>query len=308
MDSKEIAWHVFAAIGAAKVACMLIPWLYWKLFSCINLKNYQYGYVLITGATDGIGKSIAKQFLIRKFKVILVSRNQEKLDKVKYEFSQKFPTSTIETIAVDFSLSHRNPIEFYSSLLEKIEEFPISVLVNNVGVGNCIFLDNQNLQDLEQMIGVNTYPITFLTYFLVPSFLARFQASNVKSLIINVSSTAEESIFPGTAVYSATKRFGAFFSEGLRYEYNEIEVATVKPGPVQTPLLAKGENEDVPLKCESDDFAKALLDGLRTGVNHAHWKHKLLGIMLEFPPYLLTILNSRITLPLLIKKGILKVA
>lgn len=307
MGASDIAWHVFALIGAVKIACMLIPWLYWKIFSRIDLDDYKYGHVLITGATDGIGKSIAKQLVHRKFKVLLISRSQEKLDKVKAEFLAIDPLGTIDTIACDFSDSHKNPIEFYSSLIEKIDVFPISVLINNVGIADCRFLDNQNLSDIESMIGINIYPLTFLTHSLIHSFLLRFRTSKEKSLIINLSSTVDESILPGNAVYSATKRFAAFFSEGLRYEYNAVQVVTVKPGAVQTPLLINAKNEGAPLQASSDDYAKALLSGLRPGVNHGHWKHKLLGILFTFPPYLLTVLNTRLLLPMMIKKGIIKV-
>lgn len=308
MEAGEIVWHVFALIGAVKVACMLIPWLYWKIFCCVNLKNYEYGYVLITGATDGIGKSIAKQFVYRKFKVLLISRSQEKLDKVKSEFLSIDPLATIETIASDFSDSHKNPIEFYNNLSGKIDAFPISILVNNVGIADLRFLDNQNLSDIESMIGVNTYPIVFLTHSLIHTFLSRFRTTKEKSLVINISSSMEESIIPGNAVYSATKRFITFFSEGLRYEYKAVQVVTVKPGAVLTPMLINAKNEGVPLQASSDDYAKALLNGLRTGVNHGHWKHKLLGILFTFPPYLLTVLNTRLILPMMIKKEIIKVA
>ena len=305
MEIGEMCWHIFAIIGGIKLACMLIPWLYWKLFCCVSLSNYKYGYVLITGATDGIGKALVKEFLRRGFKVIMVSRSLEKLENVRSAFLSQFPDSTIEVIAVDFSYSHRDSIVFFKDLFNNIREFPVSILVNNVGVADMRFLDKQPLESLESMIGVNTYPITMLNHMLIPVFLERYRSNKSRSLIINISSTVEESILPGNSVYSATKRYIAFLSEALRYEYGDIDIVTVKPGAVTTPMVISNHTESAPLKTNAEAYARALLGGLRTGVNHAHWKHKLFGWGLAFAPYLLTIMVIRIMLPSLIKKGLI---
>lgn len=306
MEISTCLWHIFAVIGAIKIACYLIPLLYWTLFSCISLKNYQYGYVLITGATDGIGKAISKEFVRRNFKVILVSRSIEKLENVKSELLSLYPHGVIEVISADFSFSHKDPINFYSDLHNKLSGFPISVLVNNVGVATVKMLNNDVLENIESMLGVNIYPSTMITHKLVPLFLERYQETKQKSLVINVSSTMEESIFPGNAVYSATKRYNAFFSEGLRYEYTgKIDFVTVKPGLVITPLVLRNNTQGLPLSTDTDTFAQALLGGLRTGTNHAHWKHKILGTLLRIPPYQFTIFLVRCALPSAVKKGII---
>ena len=306
MSAGTVIWHIFALIGAIKILYNLIPWLYWKLFCCVNLNSYKYGYVLITGATDGIGNSLAKGFLSRGFKVLLVSRSQSKLDSLKSELQFFYPQSSIEVVSADFSYSHRDSLNFYSELFEKLNTYPVSVLVNNVGVSDLHLLDRSELESLENMIGVNIYPMTMLTHQFIPVFLQRYRASKVKSLIINLSSTAEELIFPGSTVYAATKRFAAFFSEAIRYEYNEIEVVTVKPGAVRTQLILKNENNTVPLQVEPDSYAEALLSGLRTGVNHGHWKHKLLGGYLEAMPYLVNVANNRMMINYYIKKGLIR--
>ena len=299
------AWHIFAIIGAIKVLCYLIPFLSWWLFSCVHLKDYMYGYVLVTGATDGIGKSIAKDFVKRGFKVILVSRSLEKLKQVQESFLTTYPGSTVEIIASDFSYSHRDPINFYQDLFEQLSVFPISVLVNNVGVATVKMLNNDTYDSIESMIGVNVYPATMLTHRLMPLFLQRYEQTGQKSLVINMSSTMDESVFPGNAVYSATKRYAFFLSEALRYEYTgKVLFATVKPGLVITPMVLKNHTQGLPLSTDPDSFAQAMLGGLRTSTNHAHWKHKILGALLNAPPYLLTVLLVRMSLPTAVRKGI----
>ena len=79
----------------------------------------------------------------------------------------------------------------------------------------------------------------------------------------------------------------------------------MKPGAVTTPMVISNHTESAPLQTNADAYAQALLAGLRTGVNHAHWKHKIFGWELSFMPYLLTIVTLRIMLPLLIKKGLI---
>ena len=305
MADWTIAWHVFAIIGAIKIACVFLPFLYWSLFSTINLSQFLYGYAVITGASDGIGKAIAKELVKRGFKVILVSRSLEKLENVKSELQSLYPTSTIEIIPADFSYSHKDPAKFYADLNEKLSQYTISILINNVGVLTLKMLNNETYENIENMLGVNIYPATFLTHKLLPSFLQRHKETGQKSLVINISSTMEETITPGNAVYAATKRYNAFFSEGLRYEYNgKVEFVAAKPGLVITPAAFRNKTQDLPLSTDPDSYASALLGGLRTGINHGYWKHKIIGFLFDSLPYLLTILSVRIALPSAYKKGL----
>lgn len=306
MDLYDEFWHILAVIGGIKLAYHILPLLYWHFFSHINLKQFLYGYALITGATDGIGKSLAKEFVRRGFRVILVSRSLEKLTIVKQEFQSLYPKSTIELLPVDFSYSHRNPIKFYNDFFDSIQNFNISVLVNNVGVSTVKFLSNESFESIESMIGVNIYPSTMITHRLLKTFLSRFEETKQKSLVINLSSVMEEMISTGSAVYSATKRYNAFFSEGLRYEYlGKIDFAVIKPGLVITPMTQKNNIQQMPLGTDSDTFAKAVLDSLHQGVNHSYWKHRILGFFLNLPPYLINTLLVRFLTPILIKKKLI---
>jgi len=304
MEPRGIVWHIFAIIGAIQIAIWVFPWLYRFLFCCINLKNYNYGYVLITGSTDGIGKCLAKEFAKRGYKLLLVSRSQEKLLHVKNEICSQYPGNVVEIVACDFSDSHKNPEIFYEDLYQQIKGYEISVLVNNVGVTDFNPLILANFKVLENVISVNVYPSVFLTHKLMPMFIQRFKESKRKSLIINLSSSVEDSVSVGYSTYSATKRFNNFFSEGLKYEYNEIEVATVKPGMISTPLLRKGGK--FAFECSPETYAATLLNGLRTGVNRGHWKSHFFYYFTGIWPYMLNILTVRLLMPVFIKLGLMK--
>ena len=233
----------------------------------------------------------------------MVSRSIEKLEKTKQEFKEIFPDSEIDIIAVDFTYSHRDSMKFYEDLHNKIKGYNISVLVNNVGVSYAQTLITQPLEHIENIIGINIYPSTMLLHMLIPSFLKRYESSKMRSLVINLSSTFEESVIPGAIVYSATKRYNAFLSEGLRYEYENIDFVTVKPGPVLTPLQLKNVDGGLPLQTDADTYARSLLGGLRTGINHGHWKSKLWGF-LTLVPYLVNVLIIRSILGSADKKGL----
>jgi short-subunit dehydrogenase len=175
-----------------------------------------------------------------------------------------------------------------------------------VGVADFHTLMNEKYEDIENMLGVNIYPSTHLTHFLIPRFLERKKSKKLNSLVIDFSSTAEECIYPGSVVYSITKRYNAFMNEGLRFEYPEIEFACVKPGPVLTQLLLSNNGQKMPFKVETKDYVKALLSSLRTGVNHGHWKHTLMGILLRIWPYLVNIIGVRILMPIAVKNGLIR--
>jgi 17beta-estradiol 17-dehydrogenase / very-long-chain 3-oxoacyl-CoA reductase len=305
METLEIIWLTLSVIGGLKILTVLLPWLYSFLFGNIVLNQFKYGYVLITGASDGIGKALAQEFARRGFNLLLVSRSLEKLETVKALILSESPSVSVEVISSDMSYSHRDPFNFYNDLSSKISNFAVSVLVNNVGVMDVHTLMNTSDAANENMIGVNIYPSTFLTFKLLPSFLERYKERKLKSLIINFSSVADEAVSVGMSVYSATKRFNSFFSEGLRFEYSEVEVATVKPGPVKTPLLAGG-GEGLPFQVEVDDYVKALLNGLRRGVNHGHFKHKFMSGLMRDWPYLVNVLALRLGMSQAVKRGLMR--
>mmetsp|Transcript_7107 Transcript_7107/g.6960 ORF Transcript_7107/g.6960 Transcript_7107/m.6960 type:complete len:230 (+) Transcript_7107:201-890(+) len=216
----------------------------------------------------------------------MISRNQSKLENVKREIEALYANSEIQYIQADFSMAHKNAEEFFASLNEKLKNYEISALVNNVGVSDKKDLLNEDDGIIENQIGVNIYPSTMLTYYLIPEFLKRYEVGKKRSLIINFSSTAELGYFPNNAVYSATKKYNHFFSEATAFEYKEcIDTATIKPGVVITDLSATMKIQKYPLTVHPDDYAKSLLGSLRTGVSYGHWKHFIFGNFLSFTPF-----------------------
>mmetsp|Transcript_24869 Transcript_24869/g.24532 ORF Transcript_24869/g.24532 Transcript_24869/m.24532 type:complete len:306 (+) Transcript_24869:24-941(+) len=301
-------WSIIVWLGIIKVVYQLGKMIYYNYFCKINIEQYKYGWVAITGASDGIGKGLATEFASRGFKVLLISRNPTKLAEVSKAISAETKNPDIKYLAVDFKYSHRDPENFYKQVVADLAPYNISVLINNVGIGGeSKFLINQDLDSIEEMIGINIYPQTMLSYHLIPGFVKRHQETHQRSLIINFSSTAEEIAFPSIALYAATKRYNHFLSEALRYEYsNSIDIATVKPGPVATPLAGGLGFADMITCLKVQTYARSLINNLHAGINYGHWAHSIQAYFSTLIPYQIMSPLMQLAMPLLLKFKIIK--
>merc|ERR1719450_829776 len=91
-----------------------------------DLKKYG-SWAVVTGATDGIGKAIAKQLAKRGINIVLISRSSDKLTTVAEELVTF--NVQVKTITYDFSDANN-----YGQIAEEIEDLDIGILVNNVGI------------------------------------------------------------------------------------------------------------------------------------------------------------------------------
>lgn len=226
-------------VGAFKVGSYAYD-LGWEIYHRNYLEPYnfpqRYGessYALVTGSTDGYGKSYARELARRGLNLVLVARNGEKLEKTKQEIQNDFGVK-VETIQYDF-LNSPN----YETLLEidkKTRDLDVSVLVNNVGAfASGEFVDLTPKQ-LNELIAVNIYPVTFLTH----AFARRFYKRSKRSAIINVGSEAGEVPYPYLQAYAATKSYDNHFTLSFREEVKDkIDVVAHMPGPSTTPMNAE---------------------------------------------------------------------
>lgn len=124
----------------------LISWLIWAL-SCIErqtlrwTRNFQThyaipgkdSYVLITGGSDGIGLSMVHMLAARGFNVIIVARNQAKMDEKVAEVKKKYPDRKYMTIVADFSKMHTIK-EYRTVIADKVKDLDIAMIFLNAGV------------------------------------------------------------------------------------------------------------------------------------------------------------------------------
>lgn len=178
---------------------------------------------LITGASSGIGLDMAKYLATKKYELILVARDKERLEKIQ----EVLPTK-VTIIVADLS-NEQKVKELY--VLTKKEN--IDILINNAGFGTCgYFLETDLNKDLE-MIDVNIKAVHILT----KSILKDMEKKN-SGYILNVASSAAFQPGPLMSTYYATKSYVYQLSEALYYEQKKkktnVHIAVLCPGPVET--------------------------------------------------------------------------
>lgn len=183
---------------------------------------------LITGASAGIGREIARQLAPRARQLILVARRDERLEQLRAELTERNPALAIQTRRTDLS-----DLEQMRSLTNWLHTSGVEVdfLVNNAGLGDMGPFSSADVQRVEQMVLVNMNALTLLTRAVLPGMIAKSDGA-----ILNVSSCAGFLPIANFAVYAASKAYVTSFSEALRAELhnNGITVTTLCPGPVHT--------------------------------------------------------------------------
>lgn len=182
---------------------------------------------LITGASTGIGKELAKIHASKGGNLVIVARNEAKLNQLKTDLEKKY---NIQVIVIAKDLSNLNtPQEIFSEVKQLGIE--IDYLINNAGFGALGKFHELDLARQIEMINLNITSLTALTHLFLPEFIKR---NNGK--ILNTSSTASFMPGPLQAVYFATKAYVTFFTNALSEELHNtnITVTNLMPGATES--------------------------------------------------------------------------
>ncbi|MDP2301323.1 MAG: SDR family NAD(P)-dependent oxidoreductase [Ignavibacteria bacterium] len=183
---------------------------------------------IITGASKGIGESIAYKFASEDHHVVLIGRNEERLKIVSKKINQ---TGTSEY----YVGSVTDPNFIKNSLTEVIEKHgKIDHLINNAGIMIIKRFEEATLEEFQSQMETNMYGVFICTKEVLPTLIERKSGS-----IINISSLAGKNNFVGGTMYSTTKHALMGFTKSLMLEVRDhnIRVAVVCPGSVATDLL-----------------------------------------------------------------------
>lgn len=183
---------------------------------------------LITGASAGIGREIARVLAREVGTLILVARRRDRLDTLAHELMQARPALRTLVRAVD--LENRPAIASMVEDLEKEGE-TIDILVNNAGFGDYGFLDQRDFSKIERMLELNVVSATCLLSRVLPGMVARKQGA-----VLNVGSIAGILPSPAMSAYAGSKAYINHLSETLSAELagTGVTVTVVCPGPVPT--------------------------------------------------------------------------
>ncbi len=200
-------------------------------------------WALVTGATDGIGFALCTELSERGFNVVLHSRNESKLKRVREELQAAHPDRHFRTVAVDASSFTAADID---RIVAQVADIPLTVLINNVGgthplSTNFMRFEDHTASETNALISLNfQFPIQ-LTLALIP----RFQMQKDPTLI--VTCTSQSYIGQAYAApYSACKGGLHAFMRGLSCEQsearNQVEVLEAIVGSTYTQQLEKDPN------------------------------------------------------------------
>lgn len=194
---------------------------------------------IITGASSGIGEATALALAAAGARVVLAARRKDRLGNVK----KKIDHSGGEALLVQTDVRVRAEVEALVAQTQK-KWGRIDMLVNNAGVMLLSFMDKLKVEEWEQMIDLNFKGVLYGIAAVLP--LMREQRHGH---IINISSDADRKVFPGSAVYSATKAAVTLLSEGLRFELAReqmpIRVTSISAGAVTTELAKHITDKDI---------------------------------------------------------------
>ena len=224
---------------------------------------------LVTGASAGIGSSIARELAKRGHGLILVARRKNKLDELAHELVAEYGVRA-ETLGCDLAKAasrQRLPARVESLGLE------VSVLVNNAGFATGgAFYQADPERELEQ-VRVLVEAVVGLSSAFLPAMVRRGRGA-----ILNVASTAGMQPLPYSAGYSAAKAYVLTFSEALHQELrgSGVTVTALAPGPVSTEFwdtagweVAGGQSFENavprPAWVTADEAAQAGVKGLEAG-------------------------------------------
>jgi short-subunit dehydrogenase len=219
---------------------------------------------LVTGASGGIGRELARAFAAGGYDLVLVARSGGKLEELAAELRQRHGVAA-RALAKDLAAPGA-PDEVFQELASA--GIDADVLVNNAGFATFgPFTETDLATELEE-IRLNVLALTHLTKRFLPGMLARRRGG-----VLNVASTAGFQPGPLMAVYYATKAYVLSFTEALAEELRGtgVTVTALCPGPTATGFQARADMEDSglvtgPLKVmDAVTVARAGYAGFRAG-------------------------------------------
>ena len=222
---------------------------------------------LVTGASSGIGLSLAGELASRGYDLVICSAG----DRLPAA-AQQLRVPGIEVVEVQADLATREGVD---QLWQKIAALgrPLDIACINAGVGIGGLFDETDLDAELNMVELNCAGTVQLAKSVVRDMKQRGEGK-----ILFTASIAGEMVAPREAVYAATKAFVLSFAHSLRYELRDsgVSVTALQPGPTDTDFFHRAgrDNTEVGSKGKSesqpDDVARQGIDALLAGKDHVY--------------------------------------
>ncbi|HWS48674.1 MAG TPA: SDR family oxidoreductase [Candidatus Methanoperedens sp.] len=210
----------------------------------MDIKNKN---IVVTGASDGLGRATASKLAAQGSNLALVARNHDRLNSLVEELSLKYPQQKF--IAYFCDISQLNQIK--TTVKKIISDFEdIHILLNIAGIWQKMSpLENINVDDIQIIIQTNLVGLIQITNQLLPNLKNQSEA-----IIINDSSSSGIMPRPEQAVYCASKYGVTGFTEVLKVDLkgSNVRVAGLYQGGTNTQMFSKANDLDKPLNDFTD--------------------------------------------------------
>ncbi|MBR3237514.1 MAG: SDR family oxidoreductase [Oscillospiraceae bacterium] len=217
---------------------------------------------LVTGASGGLGLEFARLLAKKHYDLVLVARNEDKLNGIKSELEKEYGV-TAWVCPCDLSRADA-ALDVYQ--FTQAHDLEIDVLINNAGFGDSGKFAESNWQKQYEMVQVDITALMQLTHCFLPGMVERGHGK-----ILNLSSVAAFCAGPGMSVYYASKAFVRSFSEAVAEEVKGtgVTVTALCPGPTATGFEAAADmgkgSKMFKKAAKPEDVAKAGIRALRLG-------------------------------------------
>ncbi|MEM9291088.1 MAG: SDR family oxidoreductase [Acidobacteriota bacterium] len=236
----------------------------------------RYGpWAVITGASDGIGREIARSAAARGSNVVLVARRQDRLEALAQELQS---THDVEARVIAVDLTETSGVE---RVLRETGGLDVGLLAAGAGFGTSGPFVDVPLEDERTMLELNCGAVLSLTHHFARRFVDRGRGG-----IVLLSSIVAFQGVPRAAHYAATKAWVQTLAEGLRRELapSGVDVVASAPGPVASGF-AERANMQIGAALKPELVGAATLDALgRSTTVRPGWLSKLLGYSLATLP------------------------
>ncbi len=222
---------------------------------------------LVTGASSGIGYSLAQELACRGYD-LLVCSSGERLERA----AEDFRAFGVDVADLQVDLATRGGVDKLWDWVEGSGK-KIEIACLNAGIGVCGLFKDTDLEAELQVLELNCTGTVQLAKYVVRDMAARREGR-----ILFTSSLAGEMVAPREAVYAASKAFLLSFAHSLRYELEDcgVVVTTLQPGPTDTDFFRRAGMENTKVGTEGkldskpDDVARQGIDALMSGKDHVY--------------------------------------
>ncbi|WBX97829.1 SDR family NAD(P)-dependent oxidoreductase [Chryseobacterium gambrini] len=210
----------------------------------MEIKNQ---YVLITGATNGIGYELAKLFAQNGYHLVIVSRSHENL----LDKANEFKKYGVKVITIAKNLFKQDDVfSMYAEL--KLNNISPEILVNDAGQGAYGKFQDTDIHRELDIVSLNINSVLILTKLFLKDRLEKGSGK-----ILNLASIASKAPGPWHSVYHGTKAFILSWSEAIREELKEtgITVTALLPGPTDTDFFNKAQMNRSKIMNDKESFS-----------------------------------------------------